>query len=78
MFVEYGCDWSSGAILLALKRKGIALGDIEKELGLKDGAIRNVFYRQCPRYEEVIAQKIGITPSMIWPSRYVDTNRLSA
>ncbi|WP_284692787.1 helix-turn-helix domain-containing protein [Escherichia coli] len=39
-------------------------------LGLKSGSMRNVFYRQCRKYEAAIAEKIGVEPAVIWPSRY--------
>ncbi|MGL3099492.1 helix-turn-helix domain-containing protein [Enterobacter asburiae] len=29
-------------------------------------------------YEEAIAEKIGVSPSVIWPSRYFSDARLSA
>ncbi|SMG60803.1 helix-turn-helix domain-containing protein [Cedecea sp. NFIX57] len=70
LFVDIGQDWSSRAIGLALARKGLSINDLEKELSLGKNGIRNVFYRECPRYEQAIAQKIGLHPSVIWPSRY--------
>ncbi|HID4129885.1 TPA: helix-turn-helix domain-containing protein [Pluralibacter gergoviae] len=76
VFIEPGQDWSSKAIIAALDKKGVDLQDIEKELGLKTGAVRNAFYRKCVRYQEVIAQKIGVEPDIIWPSRYVSNNKL--
>lgn len=78
LFVEVGRDWPSTAVHLALKRKGISLRDIENELGVKEGSVRNVFYRECERYEIAIAQKIGVNPGLIWPSRYPSGARLSA
>ncbi|MGP3143273.1 helix-turn-helix domain-containing protein [Serratia bockelmannii] len=78
LFVEVGRDWPSSAVHLALQRKGTSLGDIESELGVKEGSARNVFYRRCKRYEVVIAQKIGVTPDLIWPSRYSSGAHLSA
>ncbi|EHS93357.1 MULTISPECIES: helix-turn-helix domain-containing protein [Klebsiella] len=77
VFIEPGQDWSSKAIIAALDKKGVDLQDIEKELGLKSGAVRNAFYRKCVRYQEVIAQKIGVTPEVIWPSRYVSDKELN-
>ncbi|EBB9299175.1 transcriptional regulator [Salmonella enterica] len=70
LFVREGCDWSSRAIYTALELKGIDLSELEKELGLKSGSMRNVFYRRCRNYEAVIAKKIGVEPAVIWPSRY--------
>lgn len=75
LFVREGCDWSIKAIYTALEFKGLDLSDLEKELGLKSGSMRNVFYRQCPKYEAVIAEKIGVEPAVIWPSRYPTGSR---
>lgn len=78
LFVDAGRDWPSKAIIAALDRQGVSLRDIELELSLKENSIRNVFYRKCGRYEDAIAQKIGITPEIIWPSRYVSDHRATA
>ena len=78
LFVTEGKDWSSKAIIAALDRHGLSLADLESELGLGKNALRNVFYRKCGRYEKAIAEKIGVPPSMIWPSRYFSDNRLTA
>ncbi|RAP67246.1 winged helix-turn-helix DNA-binding family protein, partial [Candidatus Erwinia dacicola] len=46
--------------------------------GIGAGSLRNAFYRHVPRYEHLIAQKIGLSPDVIWPSRYSADNRQSA
>lgn len=78
LFVTPGQDWSSKAIALVLENKGLSLRDIEVELGVAEGTLRNVFYRRCKGYEDAIAQKIGLPPEVIWPSRPRNDNRLSA
>lgn len=78
LFVCAGQDWSSKAIIAALDRKGVSLSDLENELGVGKNAIRNVFYRKCGRYEDAIAEKIGVSPELIWPSRYLSDNRMTA
>lgn len=70
LFVREGCDWSTKAIYTALELKGVDLSELERELGLKSGSMRNVFYRRCRKYEAVIAEIIGVEPAVIWPSRY--------
>ncbi|EDB3480860.1 transcriptional regulator [Salmonella enterica] len=70
LFVREGCDWSSRAIYTALELKEVDLSELERELGLKSGSMRNVFYRRCRKYEAVIAEIIGVEPAVIWPSRY--------
>lgn len=54
LFVEVGRDWPSGAVHLALKRKGTSLSDIESELGVKEGSARNVFYGDYTRADELL------------------------
>ncbi|EHA6362444.1 transcriptional regulator [Salmonella enterica] len=75
LFVREGCDWSSRAIYTALELKGVDLSELERELGLKSGSMRNVFYRRCRKYEAVIAEIIGVEPAVIWPSRYLAGSR---
>lgn len=77
-FVTPGQDWSKKAINLALEQKGTNLANVAKELGVTEGTVRNAFYRNTPAYEEAIAQKIGLPPEVIWPSRFRDDSRLSA
>ncbi|MEM7979290.1 helix-turn-helix domain-containing protein [Morganella morganii] len=77
LFVREGHDWSSKAIYAALEQRGLDLTVLETENGLKSGTMRNVFYRQCPKYEEIIAHAIGIDPAVIWPNRYQESARFS-
>lgn len=78
LFITEGQNWSSRLIIEALARQGFSLDDLEGELGLKKNSIRNVFYRPCERYEEAIAEKIGVGPEVIWPRRYLSDSRLTA
>lgn len=78
LFIEFGRDWDSDAILTALKRKGISIKEIEEKMGVKKNCARNVFYRSYPKAEEVIAEAIGIEPYVIWPSRYFTEAQVSA
>lgn len=77
-FVTPGQDWPSGLIITALKKAGFSVPGLEAELGIGTGSLRNAFYRHVPSYERLIAQKIGLPPEVIWPSRYGSNNRLSA
>lgn len=76
-FVREGHDWSSKAIYTALEQRGVDLSSLEITHGLKTGTMRNVFYRSYPKVEEIIADVIGIEPSVIWPSRYQETTHFS-
>ncbi|EOS95509.1 helix-turn-helix domain-containing protein [Erwinia tracheiphila] len=78
VFVTPGQDWPSDLIIAALKKAGFSVPVLEAELGIGAGSLRNAFYRHVPRYEHLIAQKIGLSPDLIWPSRYGSDNRQSA
>ncbi|NUH53987.1 UNVERIFIED_ORG: Nlp family transcriptional regulator [Citrobacter freundii] len=70
LFVRRGHDWSAMAIQTALKNKGVDIPTLEKAQGLRPGSMRNVFYRPCSKYEQAIAEAVGVAPHVIWPSRY--------
>lgn len=70
LFIDAGKNWSPKAISAALGRKGTDLATMERNMGLKNGSLRNVFYRRCRRYEWTIAKVIGVSPEVIWPDRY--------
>lgn len=76
-FVREGHDWSSKAIYTALEQRGVDLSSLEVEHGFKVGTMRNVFYRRYPKIQEIIADAIGVSPSVIWPSRYQQTPHFS-
>lgn len=78
LFVKPGQDWSKKAINAALEQKGATFASVAKELGVSEGTLRNVLYRSAPAYEDAIAQKIGVTPEVIWPNRPRTDNRMSA
>lgn len=77
-FLTPGQDWTSDLIIRALKKAGFSVPALEAELGIADGSLRNAFYRHVPKYEHFIAQKIGLSPDVIWPSRYGSDRRQSA
>ncbi|EHQ3725777.1 helix-turn-helix domain-containing protein [Salmonella enterica] len=78
LFIREGQDWTPDVIQTALKRKGVNVSSLERIKGMKPGTMRNVFYRKCPAYEQEIADLIGVPPSLIWPSRYKDSNSAAA
>ncbi|EBH8950853.1 helix-turn-helix domain-containing protein [Salmonella enterica] len=78
LFIREGQDWTPDAIQTALKRKGVNVSSLERIKGMKPGTMRNVFYRRCPAYQQEIADLIGVPPSVIWPSRYKDSNSAAA
>ena len=52
-------------------KRGITLRELSRSAGLSPDSLRNVFTRNWPRAEQIIAQALETTPDMIWPSRYL-------
>lgn len=78
LFIDFGRDWESDAILTALKKRGVSIKEIEEKMGVRKNCARNVFYRPYPKVEEIIAEAIGVEPHVIWPSRYQSIQQASA
>jgi len=63
-------DWHNADIVAALHKAGWSLRRLSVHLGLAPTSLANVLQRPYPKGEKAIADKIGIAPWSIWPSRY--------
>ncbi|WP_058914185.1 helix-turn-helix domain-containing protein [Entomohabitans teleogrylli] len=63
-------DWDSIDIIAGLRKKGTTLAAVSREAGLKSDSLYNAIFRPWPKGEFLIADALGIHPSVIWPSRY--------
>lgn len=63
-------DWHKADIIAAVRKTGTSLREMSRTHGLVYSAIGNALHYPAPRYERLIAERIGITPQAIWPSRY--------
>ncbi|EMF0718187.1 helix-turn-helix domain-containing protein [Citrobacter freundii] len=61
-------DWHSADIIAALKKRGTSLAALSREAGLASSTLS----RSWPRGDKLIADALGISPEIIWPSRYFD------
>lgn len=76
--MEIKCeDWHPADIIAALKKKGTTLASLSRQSGLSSSTLSNALVRPWTKGERIISQALGIDPSEIWPSRYVnsETNR---
>lgn len=69
-FVKNRDDWHRADIVAAVKKRGTTLSAIARKAGLSPSTIRNALERPWPKGERLIAEAIGVQPSVIWPSRY--------
>jgi Ner family transcriptional regulator len=63
-------DWDRYQIISAVQRAGWSLRRLSIKHGYKPGTLSAALYRPFLRGEEIIAAAIGISPAIIWPSRY--------
>ncbi|MFC0179301.1 helix-turn-helix domain-containing protein [Thorsellia kenyensis] len=69
---EQSQDWHPADIIAALKKTGTTLAALSREAGLSSSTLSNTLIRPWPKGEWLIAEKIGLHPSEIWPTRYFD------
>lgn len=68
-------DWDKADIKHALEKKGWNLCQLAKRCGYSNSsALRKAFDGSYPKAERIIADAIGVTPEVIWPSRYAKRN----
>jgi len=65
-------DWHHADIIAALRKQGTTLAAVSRAAGLSSSTLANALSRPWPKGEWLIANALGIHPSIIWPSRYFD------
>ncbi|PHM64165.1 transcriptional regulator [Xenorhabdus stockiae] len=65
-------DWHPAEIICALRKRGTTLAALSRESGLSSSTLANTLSRSWPKGELIIATRLGMEPSEIWPSRYFD------
>lgn len=65
-------DWHHADIIAALRKRGTTLAAVSRAAGLSSSTLANALSRPWPKGEWIIAETLGIHPSIIWPSRYFD------
>jgi len=63
-------DWHRKDIISAVCKTETNLQQLSLALGYNAGVLRNALHGPAPKYERLIAERIGTTPQTIWPSRY--------
>ncbi|MCC8466484.1 helix-turn-helix domain-containing protein [Photorhabdus bodei] len=67
-------DWHQADIIAALRKRGTTLAALSRESGLSSSTLSNALILRWPKGERIIADRLGVHPSEIWPSRYFNKN----
>ncbi|CRG49016.1 helix-turn-helix domain-containing protein [Yersinia wautersii] len=65
-------DWHRADIVAAIHKKGLSLTSLSVDAGLAPSTLRNALRGPYPKAEVIIANAIGVSPAVIWPSRHVE------
>lgn len=65
-------DWHHADIIAALRKANTTLAALSRESGLSSSTLANALSRPWPKGEWLIANRLDLHPSEIWPSRYFD------
>ncbi|TBR38131.1 transcriptional regulator [Marinomonas agarivorans] len=65
-------DWHVADIKAALEKAGTNFERLATEHGITGATLRNALRVKYPKAEKIIADRIGVEPSVIWPSRYAE------
>lgn len=63
-------DWHTADIIAGLRKKGTSLAAVSRTAGLSSSTLANALTRPWPKGEYLIAEALGVHPSVVWPSRY--------
>jgi Ner family transcriptional regulator len=63
-------DWPRWRIIGAVRDTGTSLQQLSLSMNYTRSVLISALYRPCPKYERLIAEYLGVTAQIIWPSRY--------
>ncbi|MEG3135529.1 helix-turn-helix transcriptional regulator [Rouxiella sp. T17] len=65
-------NWHHADIIAALHKAETTLAALSRQHGLSSSTLANALTRPWPKGEWLIANRLSVHPSAIWPSRYFD------
>lgn len=64
-------DWHKEDVKAEIRKRGSTMASLARKNGYKNPrTFSNVFAARYPKVERIIAEFLGVTPDVIWPSRY--------
>lgn len=68
--VEVVKDWHPADVVAEIRKAGTTLSALSRQHGYHAQSLQVVLRRAWPRGERIVAQRLGLRPLAIWPSRY--------
>jgi Ner family transcriptional regulator len=69
---NWGADWHPADVKAALKKRGLTLSALSRNHGYHPSAAGIAIRSGWPELERIIAEALGTTPRVMWPSRYTE------
>lgn len=69
-FLKESEDWHRSDIISALRKRNTNLCEVSRKAGYSSTTLANALDRRWPLGQKIIADAIGVSPEIIWPSRY--------
>jgi len=71
-------DWHRADIVAGLRKAGWSVRQLAKHHGYAShGTLTVALSRPFPKAQRLIAEAIGVSPELIWPSRYPNDSRIA-
>ncbi|HCC3328771.1 TPA: helix-turn-helix domain-containing protein [Salmonella enterica] len=66
-----GVDWHPEIIKAEIHKRGLSLRALSVEAGYSKDSLKSVLRTPCKPYQQIVADALGVSPEVIWPSRYL-------
>ncbi len=63
-------DWHPEDIKSEIHKRGLSFSELSRRNGYAAGSLKTVLRTPCKPYQRIVAEALGVTPEIIWPSRY--------
>jgi Ner family transcriptional regulator len=63
-------DWHKEDIKAAIRKRGVSMSELARANDYNPRTFANVLHLKYPKLEKIVAEFLGTTPDVIWPSRY--------
>ncbi|MBV2075245.1 helix-turn-helix domain-containing protein [Klebsiella pneumoniae] len=67
---DLNADWHPETIKAEIHKRGLSLRTLSLQAGYSKDSLKSVLRTPCKPYQQIVADALGVSPEIIWPSRY--------